>query len=64
MRQLRNRVASLESKANPPSLVTRFVWCEVGQTDAEALDAYGRHRLGVNDNVVLISWQGGTDAAA
>lgn len=60
--QLRKRVAALEGGAGIGS--ARIVWRETWQTDAEALDAYGRGRIGTNDNVILVSWDGGSDAAA
>jgi hypothetical protein len=60
--QLKKRVAALE--ANTGEQAIRVVWRETWQTDAEALDAFGRDQIGPNDHVIMVSYDGGRDAAA
>lgn len=51
MKALRRRLASLEDAS--PLQAPRIVWCETGQTEAQALAAA---RCSDGDNVLVISW--------
>ena len=66
MRHLRNSVASLETKARPPSL--HIVICRGGQSKEDALDEYGRERIGGDDDLIVVVRkpliEGGSNAAA
>lgn len=52
MRQLRNRVRDLESKARPPAL--HIVICRGEQTRDDALNEYGRERIGGDDDLIVL----------
>lgn len=54
MRKLEGRIKALESRSigNPWFNPTHRIVCK-GQTEAEALDAYGRNRIGPNDNLII-----------
>ena len=52
MRHLRNRLNDLERKAHPPAL--HIVICRGGQTKDEAIDEYGRDRIGSVDDLVVV----------
>ena len=66
MRQLRNRVKDLERKAHPPAL--HIVICRGDQSREDALDEYGRERIGGADDLIVVIRKpvsdGGSDAAA
>ena len=62
MRHLQKRVEKLETSFGEQPI--RIVWREVWQTDAQALDVYGRDRIGPNDHVITVSYDGGSDATA
>jgi hypothetical protein len=62
MKGLDKRVSALEDRVFEHPF--RMVWVDDGQTEEQAIEAYGRDRIGVNDKLILMSWDGGSDATA
>jgi hypothetical protein len=69
MRQLHRRVEGLERKRQPPKL--HIVCCYGEQSEHDAIDQYGRDRIGDDDLIVVIrkpastaAINGGEDATA
>jgi hypothetical protein len=52
MRHMRKRVDGLESKLRPPKL--HIVCCYGDQSREDALDQYGRERIGNDDDLIVV----------
>lgn len=63
MKQLTRRIVSLERLAPDAAHVGESHWIigEPGQSHEEALDVYGRHRIGENDRVAIWRIVGAAD---
>ena len=53
MKAMANRLAALEAVKAAASGVWHRIVQEVGQTRDEALDAYGRDRIGAGENLII-----------
>jgi hypothetical protein len=66
MRNLHRRVEGLESKRHPPKL--HIVCCHGDQSSDDAIDAYGRDRIGGDDDLIVVIRkpliEGGSNAVA
>ena len=55
MMKLDNRVAALEAKEpNKKIRHSHLIGCVAGQTEAEAIEAYGKDRVSADDMVIML----------
>jgi hypothetical protein len=53
VKHLEKRVSHLEAKEGPPLSRVHSIIQHIGQTQDEALDAYGRYRIGEGDMLIV-----------
>ena len=53
MKRLSSRVADLEARQTTPPGKWHMLIQRIGQTQDEAIDAYGRHLIGEHDHLII-----------